>query len=246
MSGRPFRQATRVRPAEPSHYNLPVHGYVAVTHQDWFHNLAQRVFWEEVNFWRPSAHHSFNGPPGSPFFFKLKSPLNAIGGFGLVAKFSRLPDWLAWECFGEANGVRRSRRWNVDSTTSELGITLLVRALSHKSGAFCSAPRFSFRERCGFPSPRTGRLETSLTKGMTLMKGKGCASGANAASACRCCGPRSLHFRFQACSRRPLKTLQKRKATTDSVRHGSFVRVSARGRSELRSLMRTAGVCGDG
>jgi putative restriction endonuclease len=82
-----------------------VQGYVAVTHQDWFHNLAQRVIWEEVNFWRPSAYHSFNGPPGSPFFFKLKAPINAIGGFGLVARFSRLPDWLAWECFGEANGA---------------------------------------------------------------------------------------------------------------------------------------------
>jgi putative restriction endonuclease len=82
-----------------------VQGYVAVTHQDWFHYLAQRVFWEEVNFWRPSAHHSFNGPPGSPLFFKLKAPHNAIGGFGFVAAFSRLPDWLAWECFGEANGA---------------------------------------------------------------------------------------------------------------------------------------------
>ena len=72
-----------------------MNGYVAVTHKDWFDYLAQRTFWEEVNFWRPSAYHSFNGPPGSPFFFKLKAPLNAIGGFGLVAKFSRLPDWLA-------------------------------------------------------------------------------------------------------------------------------------------------------
>lgn len=82
-----------------------MHGYVAVTHTDWFNHLAQRSFWEEVNFWRPSAHHSFKGAPGSHFFFKLKAPHNAIGGFGLVTKFSRLPDWLAWECFGEANGA---------------------------------------------------------------------------------------------------------------------------------------------
>jgi putative restriction endonuclease len=82
-----------------------MNGYVAVTHHRWFQHLAQRRFWEEVNFWRPSAHHSFNGPAGSPFFFKLKAPHNAIGGFGLVARFARLPDWLAWECFGEGNGA---------------------------------------------------------------------------------------------------------------------------------------------
>jgi putative restriction endonuclease len=80
-------------------------GYVAVTHQDWFQYLAQRIFWEEVNFWRPSAHHSFKGLAGTPFFFKLKAPDHKIGGFGLVAAFSRLPDWLAWESFGEANGA---------------------------------------------------------------------------------------------------------------------------------------------
>jgi putative restriction endonuclease len=80
-------------------------GYVAVTHHRWFEHLAPRLFWEEVNFWRPSAFHSFNGPPGSPFFFKLKAPHNAIGGFGLVTRFDRLPDWFAWECFGEANGA---------------------------------------------------------------------------------------------------------------------------------------------
>jgi putative restriction endonuclease len=82
-----------------------MHGYVAVTHHGWFEHLAPRRFWDEVNFWRPSAHHGFNGPPGSPFFFKLKAPHNAIAGFGLVARFARLPDWLAWECFGEGNGA---------------------------------------------------------------------------------------------------------------------------------------------
>ncbi len=82
-----------------------MHGYIAVTHPRWFDHLAPKVFWEEVNFWRPSAHHGFNGPPGSPFFFKLKAPHNAIGGFGLVTRFDRLPDWFAWECFEEGNGA---------------------------------------------------------------------------------------------------------------------------------------------
>ncbi len=28
----------------------------------------------------------------------------AIGGFGIVTSFSKLPEWLAWEAFGEGNG----------------------------------------------------------------------------------------------------------------------------------------------
>jgi putative restriction endonuclease len=60
---------------------------------------------EEVNFWSPSDYFAFHGTPGAPFFFKLKSPRNAIGGFGYVARFAKLPEWLAWECFGEANGA---------------------------------------------------------------------------------------------------------------------------------------------
>ena len=42
---------------------------------------------------------------GTPFIFKLKNPHDAIAGFGYFAGFSVLPDWLAWDTFGEANGV---------------------------------------------------------------------------------------------------------------------------------------------
>ena len=44
-------------------------------------------------------------PVGTPFFFKLEAPHNAICGFGFFAGFSVLPDWLAWDSFGRANGV---------------------------------------------------------------------------------------------------------------------------------------------
>lgn len=80
-------------------------GWVANTHSDWFDFLAQQRRWEEVNFWNPSDYYAFRGEPGSPFFFRLKSPRNAIGGFGLVSGFARLPEWLAWECFTEGNGA---------------------------------------------------------------------------------------------------------------------------------------------
>jgi putative restriction endonuclease len=80
-------------------------GWVAVTHSDWFDFLARHSRREEVNFWSPSDYYAFHGTPGAPFFFKLKAPRNAIGGFGYVASFTRLPEWLAWECFGEGNGA---------------------------------------------------------------------------------------------------------------------------------------------
>jgi len=80
-------------------------GWVAVTHQDWFDFLASSGEHEEVNFWTPSDRYAFRGTPGAPFFFKLKAPRNAIGGFGYFSRFARLPDWLAWECFGMGNGA---------------------------------------------------------------------------------------------------------------------------------------------
>lgn len=80
-------------------------GWIANTHNDWFDFLATKSFWPEVNFWTPSDYYAFRGEPGSPFFFRLKSPRNVIGGFGYVQRFARLPEWLAWECFGEGNGA---------------------------------------------------------------------------------------------------------------------------------------------
>jgi len=59
----------------------------------------------EVNFWTPSDRRRFNAPEFSPFLFKLKAPHNAICGFGYFARWATLPDWLAWEAFGEGNGV---------------------------------------------------------------------------------------------------------------------------------------------
>jgi len=71
-------------------------GWVAVTHADWFDVLARKQSWEKANFWTPSDHDAFNGPPGAPFLFTLKAPRNAIGGFGLCPRFPKLPEWLAW------------------------------------------------------------------------------------------------------------------------------------------------------
>ena len=79
-------------------------GYIANTDQKWFEFLRSLVPQEEVNFWTPSDHYMFRGPVGSPFLFRLKAPVNMIGGFGVVAWADRMPEWLAWECFGQGNG----------------------------------------------------------------------------------------------------------------------------------------------
>ena len=80
-------------------------GTVAVTDFGWYARLRSLPGLEEVNFWKPSAQRPFVAPEFSPFFFKLKAPHEAICGFGYFARYSSLPDWLAWESFGLGNGV---------------------------------------------------------------------------------------------------------------------------------------------
>jgi putative restriction endonuclease len=82
-----------------------VRGFVAPTDFDWYRFLQARPELREVNFWRPSQSRFGALQPGELFFFKLKSPHNAIGGFGLFTRGAVLPVWEAWDVFGAANGV---------------------------------------------------------------------------------------------------------------------------------------------
>lgn len=84
-------------------------GYVGVTDSGWYRHLQARPDLEEVNFWRPGTTAFKALEPGGLFFFKLKAPHNAIAGFGQFARFEQMPLWLAWEVFGEANGVTSER-----------------------------------------------------------------------------------------------------------------------------------------
>lgn len=85
-------------------HNGAVRGYVAPTDRAWFAFLSDRRP-SEVNFWRPSATGFSALRPGEPLFFKLKAPLNVVGGLGWFAGVDVLPAWLAWETFEEANGA---------------------------------------------------------------------------------------------------------------------------------------------
>jgi putative restriction endonuclease len=114
-----------------------VRGFVANTDFDWFQTLRARPEIDEVNFWQPSGRHAFRVlAPGELLFFRLKSPRNAIGGFGVFVRHDIVPAWHAWETFGEGNGAREldemlhriakyRRRQNPEFTPDPLGNYLI-------------------------------------------------------------------------------------------------------------------------
>jgi putative restriction endonuclease len=114
-------------------------GTIAPTDFGWYDYLSRRASFDEVNFWTPSTHFAFRADGFSPFLFKLKAPHNAICGFGYFARYSALPDWLAWDCFGEANGysslvsmrekvaeIRKRMRYVGTERLAEIGCIVVV------------------------------------------------------------------------------------------------------------------------
>jgi putative restriction endonuclease len=81
--------------------------WAANTDLDWFDFLGSQSGIDEVNFWQPSGHANFGAiREGELFLFKLKSPRNVIGGFGVLSQSTNMPLSLAWEAFGIKNGAR--------------------------------------------------------------------------------------------------------------------------------------------
>jgi putative restriction endonuclease len=81
--------------------------WAANTDLDWFDYLSTQPEIDEVNFWQPSGHANFGAiAEGELFLFKLKSPRNVIGGFGVLSQSTNMPLSLAWEAFGIKNGAR--------------------------------------------------------------------------------------------------------------------------------------------
>lgn len=79
--------------------------FVGVTDNNWFDFLSARPV-DEVNFWAPSGRTNFRAlQPGELFLFKLHSPQNFIVGGGIFSHASLLPLSIAWDAFGEKNGV---------------------------------------------------------------------------------------------------------------------------------------------
>lgn len=79
--------------------------FVGVTNNEWFRFLAERSP-DEVNFWRPRSQTDFKAlSQGDVFLFKLHSPLDFIAGGGVFVRHTFLPLSLAWQAFGQNNGV---------------------------------------------------------------------------------------------------------------------------------------------
>jgi putative restriction endonuclease len=123
-----------------------------------------------VNFWSPSGTGFRALEPGEPFFFKLKAPANAIGGFGIFIRAERLPVWLAWESLGEANGSATeaellrllNQHRSADQATSSTQIVCRVLA----------EPVF-FPEEYWVPTPRDWSKSIVAGKGYDLATGDG-------------------------------------------------------------------------
>ena len=79
--------------------------FIANTDNAWFDFLASEPELTEVNFWWPGEMPFRALQTGELLVFRLKSPRNKIGGFGVFSSHSPLPIQIAWETFGRANGV---------------------------------------------------------------------------------------------------------------------------------------------
>jgi putative restriction endonuclease len=145
-----------------------VRGFVGNTDLDWFTFLAARQPLEEVNFWQPSAH-GFNAPAGTPFFFRLKSPHHAIGGFGIFARYEPATVRLAWEAFGEKNGASsfEAMARRVARYARETG------GPAHRIGCIMVATPVFFPEHEWVEQPRDWRPNIVSGAGYELADGEG-------------------------------------------------------------------------
>jgi putative restriction endonuclease len=110
--------------------------FVANTDYDWFTFLASERDVPEVNFWQPGGKAFRAIQPGELFAFRLKSPRNKIGGFGVLSSSSVLPLQVAWETFERLNGaasypalrdaIARYRTEEVVGPSTNIGCRILV------------------------------------------------------------------------------------------------------------------------
>jgi putative restriction endonuclease len=85
--------------------------YLGVTDNNWYNYLSQKQP-EDINFWQPGGNSNFKVlNAGAPFLFKLKSPINKIGGVGFFSSQTFLPISIAWDVFKERNGCESFERF---------------------------------------------------------------------------------------------------------------------------------------
>ena len=151
-----------------------MYGTVAVTDFGWYQFLAQRQL-GEVNFWTPSDRRPFAAPEFSPFFFKLKAPHRAIAGFGYFARWSALPDWLAWECFEQGNGCETfaEMQARIAAIRARIGYVADEQAAKNIGCILIVQPTF-FPRDAWIPQPSDWHDRTVSSAGYDLTAGEGC------------------------------------------------------------------------
>jgi putative restriction endonuclease len=149
-----------------------VRGAVAPTDHDWYQFLLARPEVTEVNFWRPGSAGFGPLQPGEPFFFKLKAPHNAIGGFGLFARFARLPIWRAWDVFGQANGT--ADEYELLARLQRLGrVTNIAAGLNRVIGCIAVTEAVFFSPDEWVPAPADWSPTIMSVRGYDLDRGEG-------------------------------------------------------------------------
>lgn len=110
--------------------------FIANTDWHWFQHLSRAQVGDgavnEANLWQPHAEEPMADlAPGTPVFFRLKSPRSRIAGHGFYSHFVLLTFGQAWSLFQEGNGYPSMeafyRRLGEERGVDLLGDTRAVR-----------------------------------------------------------------------------------------------------------------------
>lgn len=148
-------------------------GTIAITDFEWYRMLLEMGDVDEVNFWRPSSRATFRAEPYSPFFFKLRSPQNAIVGFALFDRYIPLPDWLAWECFEKRNGCESFQVMSQRVHGLRKGYRYVKEGGSNQIGCIILAQPQFFPRDLWIPQPEDWKARTQVSKRYDLTVGEG-------------------------------------------------------------------------
>lgn len=147
--------------------------WAANTDLDWFDFLSVQPGIDEVNFWQPSGYATFGAiGPGELFLFKLKSPRNVIGGFGVLSQTCRCRS-LGTLSVSRTVRAHFRRCAAASSNTDRLRKTNLIL----RSAAAWSFSRCSFQSRCGYLNQIPGRDQSWSAKPTTRARPKDCDCG---------------------------------------------------------------------
>jgi putative restriction endonuclease len=146
--------------------------FVAVTDNDWFALHASKAEVDEVNFWQPSPNASFRAlQPGELLLFKLKAPSDAISGGGVFTRFLHMPINMAWETFGEENGVRSLAEFR--SRIAQIRNVTIQPTDNPTVGCIMLAEPFFWPKSDWIPRPPEFVLSTQVGKTFDASEGAG-------------------------------------------------------------------------